>query len=521
MASENPNGFASTKELSATGILIRAFLVGSFLIVILRRSINSLAGAAVAAVLAIAIIFLIGRHYHKNYKSTEDRQMAGDNLYYLGLLFTLVSLILALLQLFVLDVDAEVNERANELIGNFGVALISTVAGIFARILFQNPIDASDSKSPPKDRGKTSDSPSPSTRVVGTGTGSQPEPLQAKEEPPPKYDKYDLPEVTEVVNFREELARLRLILREADDAFLHFSRICSEQSKNVVDHTDSLIRRQSEDFGKVAAHQLEQTSASLKSITDTFQTEMRALSGNFAEVVTEFKRHMTAEASEGMEVTSKAWSETSARLKSDGEKQIRAIYGNINGLLAGTEKSWSQLSDIGQMIAGSVAGMRANIESIQAMVKSSSDATLETNNLVKAMKNAQAELDFAGSTVAKSAAEVAESAREISGLQNALTTDMDQVRLEAVEEYRKVTAEISSQVNEQIESDSAKLKETLANAASDIDSRHKTGVETLDQAQQLSKQMTREAEEWKKLAEHTRKSLVSAAEHLADSVRKS
>jgi hypothetical protein len=63
----------------------------------------------------------------KRFRLREDQ--AGDNCYYLGFLYTLVSLALALI-LFVRgerDVDS--------LIGNFGIALFTTIAGLAARVI--------------------------------------------------------------------------------------------------------------------------------------------------------------------------------------------------------------------------------------------------------------------------------------------------------------------------------------------------------------------------------------------------
>lgn len=75
---------------------------------------------------------------------------AGDNAYYLGLLFTLISMSLALYAVSVdvsstADASAAPSRTAERIIGDFGVALGSTIAGIFARLLLQQMrIDPSD-----------------------------------------------------------------------------------------------------------------------------------------------------------------------------------------------------------------------------------------------------------------------------------------------------------------------------------------------------------------------------------------
>lgn len=62
------------------------------------------------------------------YRLRQD--VAGDNLYYLGFLFTLVSLVYALQQY----TDAEMGPRG--IIRNFGVALWTTIVGVALRVIF-------------------------------------------------------------------------------------------------------------------------------------------------------------------------------------------------------------------------------------------------------------------------------------------------------------------------------------------------------------------------------------------------
>ena len=85
-----------------TRALLVSFGLGAVSIVVLRSLVFGLPGASLAAFVAVAIITGVGFYYYQHV-SGEDRQAAGDNLYYLGLLFTLLALILALFQLFVLD----------------------------------------------------------------------------------------------------------------------------------------------------------------------------------------------------------------------------------------------------------------------------------------------------------------------------------------------------------------------------------------------------------------------------------
>ena len=73
----------------------------------------------------------------KFFRLREDR--AGDNCYYLGFLFTLCSLAVALMQYYLGNRDTD------ELIGNFGIALFTTIVGIGCRVLLgqfrEDPLD--------------------------------------------------------------------------------------------------------------------------------------------------------------------------------------------------------------------------------------------------------------------------------------------------------------------------------------------------------------------------------------------
>ena len=113
-------------------------MVGTAGIVFLRIFIkDTQLSAGTAAALAVAVVIGLGLYYAHNH--VDDREQEGDNLYYLGLLFTLVSLMYALIALFlVYNIDDDLTERTYELLGNFGIALSSTVAGIIARIFVQN-----------------------------------------------------------------------------------------------------------------------------------------------------------------------------------------------------------------------------------------------------------------------------------------------------------------------------------------------------------------------------------------------
>ena len=90
------------------------------------------------ALVAVVTVLLLGLYYYaRRERLNIDR--AGDALYYLGLLLTLGSLIWSLASLTVHgEGENDLSAQANEIIGNFGIALVSTVAGIVGRISLQS-----------------------------------------------------------------------------------------------------------------------------------------------------------------------------------------------------------------------------------------------------------------------------------------------------------------------------------------------------------------------------------------------
>ena len=94
---------------------------------------NAWIGATVAAGVVLALI----AYYMLNDEDAPEEE--GDNVYYLGLLFTLISLMFTLVELFGSDTDAVRNvEKIRVLLENFGIALTSTIVGIAGRVAVQN-----------------------------------------------------------------------------------------------------------------------------------------------------------------------------------------------------------------------------------------------------------------------------------------------------------------------------------------------------------------------------------------------
>ena len=184
---------------------------------------------------AIAVIIRLGYYYHKKHNEGEDITQASDELYYLGLLFTLVSLSCALISLFILDPSANnLEQRTNDLIGSFGIALGSTIAGILARILLQ----------------RMHALPSSFVEPPSGGSGAS--------------DGQDAP---------HELLKLRQNLREASDAFSHFTRMTLNQAEQTAAHSEHLIKEFNARMSRDIKNSLEQTGESWRNIAQEINSQ--------------------------------------------------------------------------------------------------------------------------------------------------------------------------------------------------------------------------------------------------------
>ncbi len=76
---------------------------------------------------AIMLTYAVVIYFSRNLRLRDDQ--SGDNLYYMGFLFTLTSLGVSLYQF-------SVERAAEEIVQNFGIAIASTITGIALRVVF-------------------------------------------------------------------------------------------------------------------------------------------------------------------------------------------------------------------------------------------------------------------------------------------------------------------------------------------------------------------------------------------------
>jgi hypothetical protein len=86
--------------------------------------------------LGLMVLYAMGLGLARYFRLRDDQ--AGDNLYYLGFLYTLTSLGVSLWQF-------SVNDGADAIVTNFGVAIASTILGVALRVVFnqmrQDPLE--------------------------------------------------------------------------------------------------------------------------------------------------------------------------------------------------------------------------------------------------------------------------------------------------------------------------------------------------------------------------------------------
>lgn len=116
-----------------------AFAIGFALIFVAKLIVRGypIAGGLVASMLGILVMWRYRADQSRS-RPENERPRLGDEVYYLGLLYTLTSLCAALVSLFLLyGSEQTLEKRTDEMIGSFGIALSTTMAGIVMRMKLQ------------------------------------------------------------------------------------------------------------------------------------------------------------------------------------------------------------------------------------------------------------------------------------------------------------------------------------------------------------------------------------------------
>ena len=479
------------RRSSLTRPLIAGLVVGGTLIVAIRLVLTGLIGAYFAVSFAVLTIVALGILYHLSFPTTkrEERLTAGDNLYYLGLLFTLLSLILALIQLFVLNAEGEVDERAYQLIGNFGIALVSTVAGIVARILLHSGI-----------AGHNDDASAQEPDASGWSGETA---------------------------LRDELRRMRAVLRSATDAFSHFNRVTSTLAHDTLTHTASETRKFNEGTVAAASAQLQ----ALQELTEKLSSQSERLVRHFEQAVSDLHTHLTAEAQRGIDVTVAAWHQAGSEMHSSALKQMEQLYGTLNKqveticsdvkrLTLATEGAWNEMTNLSDRVVSAGREVGTIGPEIGKIIQNSADGIRSMTRFIERMDAAQRRLHATAEVAANAAQRTIESAEQIQRLENSVESQLARVSDATLEGYRSTIAELSDQTRAQWATDGEEWVNRAKATNQELDRQREAAIQNLSRARQFSKQMADETTQWQKLADQTRHSLVDAIGSLTQQINK-
>lgn len=361
--------------------LLGAFLGGAGLIVFIRLAVPGLGGAIAAAVVAVIVVGSLGRYYWKSEIKQRDR--AGDDLYYLGLLLTLVSLIYALVLLFIVRDAGEALVHVNTMIGNFGISLVSTVAGILGRILLQDPSGESRSDD---------------------GQAEGPAPRQPSQEDAQREQGAKL--TAEMREATANMLQLRRDLREAADAFAHFTRVTLNHADHVQSHTEQLVES--------------------------------------------FNQHMTSVAERGLDDTGAVWQRAGEAMRQDGETMLRGIEAAVSSATERTAEAWRGL--VGQIESASAAArnrLQADAAEMEATLAHLEQANGALGSLTSALDNAQRHVSTLAERASGATAALNANTAETLAAQQALVEGSRASQAAALESFSAATVALTDAVGKQ------------------------------------------------------------------------
>ena len=400
--------------------LLWAFLTGAALILVIRLALPNLGGAIAAALAAVAIVWWLGSYYTANKVKQRDR--AGDDLYYLGLLLTLISMIYALVSLFTLPDAGDVQARVDALIGYFGIALLSTVAGILGRILLQDSFgeglgptstgtegllqDSSGEGLPPTNRrtdGLLQDSSQRPDPTTAAGEDSTHRKLRQKEA---QYEQETLlnAETREAV---ANMMQLRRDLREAADAFAHFTRVTLSHADHIKSHTQQLLE--------------------------------------------DFNQHMAALAERGLDDTGVAWQRVGEAMRTDGDRLLHRINSAVSATAERTENAWRSLVEQSQSaVAAARERLDADAAEMERMLQRLEMANGSLEALANALDGAQIHVSTLSETVSSAAATLNASAAETVAVQRTQAESVKASQIAALESFETTTTALREAVDKQV-----------------------------------------------------------------------
>ncbi len=379
--------------------LLTAVLVGAAFIIACRLGAHHdpTTGAVFAAGFAVLAVFLLYRHYKK--KRVKSRDRAADDVYYLGLLLTLVSLIYTLIDLFVVRGDQGA-EQVEDLIGSFGIALVSTVAGIFFRILL---LDTDDEKAEDAAAAEGGDS-----------ATDAPVPLTSEQR---LWEQGLRDEARAAV---EDAKELRRTLREATNAFAHFTRTALSHADHVKVHTAALIE--------------------------------------------EFNGHVTKVAEHGLDDTARTWQVAGESLREAGRQLVDNIDQSVAQATTRTDAVWRNLADrVAESAQAATARLQASEQELQATLRGLAAANNTLGDLAAALAATRDQVAGLGATASNTATTVRDNGLEVANAHRTLMASANETHAAALRSLAELAA-ATQELREQLQNEAERVKQGVEHA---------------------------------------------------------
>ena len=312
------------------------------------------------SIIAVIIMVLYLTHQKRIRTGTEHPQL-GDEIYYLGLLYIFMSLCAALITLFLFDEGSwfpngdervGLDQRTNELIGSFGIALLTTIAGIVMRVTLQ---------------GRASESPATIIRIPHT--------VERVERKDGRTRTVGIEGVT--VDLERHAYELRRQLQNATNAFTSHANQAILQARTVHTHMEEMMRAFHDGLeekaksglermesiytalaGKAeeASKQIESQQARFQSVLETLESHagvmgesIEPLSANIVETAenlgaigAQARASMQAFVEGGQVVTDGLSALAAATAEEQTHQQVRAHFAEeLRGFLGQQAEEWS------------------------------------------------------------------------------------------------------------------------------------------------------------------------------------
>src|SRR4051812_33663732 len=113
--------FAPTHSPLFGAVLFLAFVLAGAAYIVWAKLVNIPAAQVTGVPLGLMLLYALVLGLSRYFRLRDDQ--AGDNLYYLGFLFTLTSLGVSLWQF-------SASDRGESIVTNFGIAIASTILGV-------------------------------------------------------------------------------------------------------------------------------------------------------------------------------------------------------------------------------------------------------------------------------------------------------------------------------------------------------------------------------------------------------